>query len=74
MQRAYDDIQKVKDNQNMGAVIRSREQNVINGEQPTKYFYNQEVIHKRNSTISKVKIGNNKYATTHKDIQNEITE
>ena len=74
MQQLYLDIQHLRDLQHQGAVIRSRVQDVINGEKPTQYFYNQEKIKKERSIIRRVRTGETTYTTTRCETLNAIYE
>ena len=49
-------IAELDDYKNRGTMIRSRVDNIIEGEKPTRYFYAQERIKKSNSTITKLSI------------------
>ena len=61
-------IAKLKQFKHQGAMIRSREQVIINGERPTRYFYAQEKIRKYNSTIQKLNLPQNDNHTNNENI------
>ena len=52
-------IAKLKQVKHQGAMIRSREQTIVDGERPTRYFYAQENTRTKNSTIKKLNTPNN---------------
>ena len=72
IEKWYEEIRDIHDNQNQGVIVRSRVKDIINGEKPSKYFYHREVNNKEKSVINAVKTGPNTYTTARQTTQNEI--
>ena len=50
-----EELAELKDIKHRGAMVRSREKTIIDGEKPTKYFYAQEKMKKIKSTITRLR-------------------
>ena len=65
-------IMSLKQHKHEGAKIRSREQIIIDGEKPTKYFYAKEKIRKKRSTITTLRKPDTRQDDEYDKIINDI--
>ena len=75
----YSKLHELERNNGRGTLIRSREKNLLNNEQPSKYFYYQELKKQVRKKITKLQItqendnkGDINYTTDSREIQIEI--
>ena len=64
-------LEKIVEYKTKGAILRAKCRWHNEGEKNTKYFLNLEKRHFKNGVINQLKIGENAFATTNKEILNE---
>ena len=66
-------LEKMIEFRTKGAILRSKTRWYNEGEKDTKYFLNMEKRHYKQGTISQIKIDDNSFVTSDKDILTECT-
>ena len=66
-------LEKIIEFRTKGAILRSKARWYNEGEKNTKYFLNMEKRHYKQGTISQIKIDDNNFVTSDKDILTECT-